>query len=180
MMASMSTTAWNFDNSHSSVGFNVRHMMIAKVHGAFSSWSGTLLLDATDLTKSSVNVSVDVASINTKDEKRDGHLKSADFFDVANTPTMTFVSTKVESAGGDELAVHGDLTIRGITKPIILKVELGGEGKDPWGNTRRGFEGKATINRKDFGLSWNAALETGGVLVSEKVEIVVDVQAIKA
>ena len=176
----MTATTWNFDLSHSSVGFHVRHMMIAKVHGQFQNWTGHLVLDEDDLTKSTVEVSIDAASLFTKDEKRDAHLRSADFFDVENFPQLTFKSTSVAKQSEDELEVTGDLTIRGVTKSVKLLVDLEGQGKDPWGNLRAGFAAKTTINRKDFGLHWNAALEAGGVLVGEKVEITLDIQAIKA
>jgi polyisoprenoid-binding protein YceI len=176
----MTATTWNFDLSHSSVNFAVRHMMIAKVRGRFQIWSGTLVIDDEDLTRSRVEVSIDAASVDTRDDKRDAHLRSADFFDVAQFPQLTFTSRTIERVGGDALAIHGDLTIRGITRPVTLDVELNGEAKDPWGGLRQGFEARATVNRKDFGLHWNAALETGGVLVGDRVEISLDVQAVKA
>lgn len=176
----MTATTWNFDLSHSSVNFHVRHLMVSKVHGRFQNWSGSLVIDNADITKSRVEVSIDTASVDTKEEKRDAHLRSADFFDSEKYPTMTFVSTHVERLGGDELDVTGNLTIAGTTKPVKLKVESNGTVKDPWGGTRTGFSAKTTINRKDFGLHWNAALEAGGVLVGEKVEITLEIEAIEA
>lgn len=176
----MTATTWNFDLSHSSVNFHVRHLMVSKVHGRFSKWGGSLAIDDADITKSHVEVTIETASVDTKDEKRDGHLRSPDFFDSEKHPTMTFTSTKVERVSDSELSVTGDLTIAGVTKSVKLAVENGGIAKDPWGGTRTGFSAKTSINRKDFGLHWNAALETGGVLVGEKVEITLEIEAIKA
>lgn len=170
--------AWNFDTSHSQLGFSVRHMVIAKVRGTFGKWSGTVSYDENDPQKSSVEVNVDVASIDTKEEKRDAHLRSGDFFDAEHHPTMTFKSREA-TKGGSGWILTGDLTIRGVTKPVKLDVEALGTGKDPWGNTKAAFTVKTTINRHDFGLNWNAALEAGGVLVGEKVEIEGDIQLVK-
>ena len=175
----MTTTKWDFDLSHSSVNFSVRHLMISKVRGRFTQWGGSLEIDDADLTRSSLEVSIEAASIDTRDDKRDEHLRSADFFDVANHPALTFKSTKIDKVSDAELAVTGDLTIRGVTRPVTLSVEVGGEVKDPWGGTRRAFEAKASVNRKDFGLNWNAALEAGGVVVGEKVEIAIEIEAIQ-
>ena len=175
----MSTTQWDFDLSHSSVNFHVRHLMVSKVHGRFSLWSGKLELDEQDLTKSRFEVEIDASSIDTKEPKRDDHLRSADFFDVAQFPNLTFKSTKIEKAG-DEYKVSGDLTIHGITKTVTLAVEGGDQiVKDPWGGQRTGFSAKTTVNRKDFGLTWNVALETGGFVVSDKIEITLEIEAIK-
>ncbi len=174
----MSAEQWDFDLSHSSVGFHVRHLMISKVHGRFLSWTGALHLDPVDPTKSSVEVQIDAASIDTKEPKRDDHLRSADFFDAANFPHLTFKSTRVVR-DGDDLAVDGELTIRGVTRPVHLKVEPAGEVKDPWGGTRTGFSAKTTISRKDFGLTWNQLLEAGGVAVGDKIEISLEIEAIK-
>ena len=176
----MTATTWNFDLSHSSVNFHVRHLMVSKVHGRFQQWGGTLVIDDADITRSRVEVSIETASVDTKDEKRDGHLRSPDFFDSAKYPTMTFVSTNVARVGDEELEVTGDLTIAGTTKSVKLRVETAGTVKDPWGGTRTGFSAKTSINRKDFGLHWNAALEAGGVLVGEKVEISLEIEAIQA
>lgn len=177
----MSTTTWNLDPAHSSAGFSVRHMMIAKVHGAFEKISGKLVYDAANPANSSVEATIDAASINTRDAQRDGHLKSADFFDVEKFPQLTFKSKKIEKAGSGELKVTGDLTIHGVTKEVVLAVEgPTGEHKDPWGNIKIGASGSTKINRKDFGLTWNAALEAGGVLVGDEVTITLDVQFAKA
>jgi polyisoprenoid-binding protein YceI len=176
----MTATTWNFDLSHSSVNFHVRHLMVSKVHGRFAKWGGTLVIDNADITKSRVEVSIETASVDTKEEKRDAHLRSPDFFDSEKYPTMSFVSTNVERKSDDELEVIGNLTIAGTTKPVKLLVESSGTVKDPWGGTRAGFSAKTTINRKDFGLHWNAALEAGGVLVGEKVEITLEIEAIEA
>jgi polyisoprenoid-binding protein YceI len=176
----MTSTRWDFDLSHSSLNFHVRHLMVSKVHGRFSIWSGVLELDEQDITRSSIDVTIDATSVDTKEDKRDAHLRSADFFDVEKFPTLTFKSTKVEKKGDDEVAMTGDLTIHGVTKSVTLAVELGGQVKDPWGGTRTGFSAKTSINRKDFGLGWNAVLEAGGVVVGEKVEITLEIEAIKA
>jgi polyisoprenoid-binding protein YceI len=176
----MATRTWKIDTSHSNVGFTVRHMMMLKVHGRFGKWDGKITLDEADPTRSSVAVSVDVASIDTNEAKRDGHLRSADFFDVEKFPKLTFESKRVTALGGGELEVAGDLTLHGVTKEVVLKAAQVGKGKDPWGNERIAFEATTSINRSDFGLKWNQALETGGVLVSEKVDITLEVQAIPA
>ena len=176
----MATRTWNIDTSHSAVRFTVRHLMISKVHGSFGSWKGALQIDPDNLAASSVKVEVDLASIDTKEEKRDGHLRSADFFDVEKFPTMTFVSKQVLAEGGKVTQVIGDLTIRDVTKQVTLEVEDHGAAKDPWGGERRGFEATTKINRKDFGLNWNVALEAGGVLVGEKIDITLEVEAIGA
>jgi len=176
----MSAHPWDLDISHSSVNFHVRHLMVSKVHGRFHNWSGTLLLDEDDITRSTVEVNIEANSIDTRDEKRDGHLKSADFFDVEKFPYLTFKSTKIDKVSDDELAVHGDLSIHGITKPVTLTVETGGQVKDPWGGTRTGFSAKTSISRKEFGLHWNVALETGGFVVGDKIEITLEIEAIKS
>ena len=175
----MTATTWDFDLSHSSVNFSVRHLMVSKVHGRFQSWTGTLVIDNDDITRSRVNVEIDANSIDTKEEKRDAHLRSPDFFDVENNPKLTFNSTSVKKVSDDELEVTGDLTIRGTTKSVVLKVESNGTVKDPWGGTRAGFSAKTSINRKEFGLHWNALLETGGVVVGEKIEIGLEIEAIQ-
>jgi polyisoprenoid-binding protein YceI len=176
----MTATTWNFDLSHSSVNFYVRHLMVSKVHGRFETWGGTLVIDDADITRSRVEVNIDAASIATKEEKRDAHLRSADFFDVENFPKLTFVSTAVKKISDEELEVTGDLTIRGVSKPITLKVESNGTVRDPWGGTRAGFSAKASFSRKEFGLHWNALLEAGGVVVGDKVEIGLEIEAIQA
>jgi len=170
---------WSFDNSHSSIGFSVRHLMISKVRGHFNQWGGTFDYDEEDPTRSKLSVRIDAASIDTRDEKRDAHLRSPDFFDVEKFPALTFESTKVER-DGDEFVVTGDLTIHGVTRAVQLKVESLGATKDPWGGYRAGFSASTSVNRKDFGLTWNAALETGGVLVGDKIEIGIEIEAIRA
>ena len=173
-------TTWNIDTSHSGAHFTVRHMVVSKVRGAFNRWQGTLQFDEQNPVASKVSVQIEAASIDTREEKRDAHLRSADFFDVAQYPTLSFESTKVEKVDGNNYRVTGDLTIHGITKQVVLDADYLGAGKDPWGNDRVGFEASTSINRKDFGLSWNQALEAGGVLVGDKVEIALDVEAVKA
>lgn len=174
------TTTWNIDPVHSVAEFKVKHMMISNVKGQFSSVTGSLLLDDGDISKSSVKATIDAGSINTRDAQRDEHLKSADFFDVQKFPSLTFTSTRVERKAEGELAVEGDLTIHGVTRNVVFSVEgPTAAGKDPWGNTRIGLSATTRINRKDFGLTWNAALETGGILVGEEVTITLDVQFIK-
>ena len=165
---------WVLDPSHSEVTFSVRHMMISKVRGTFGVKSATLIAPENPL-EARVEASVDVTSIDTKDEGRDTHLRSGDFFDTENFPTMEFVSTGARAEGG-ELFVDGDLTIRGITKPVSFELDFGGFGSDPWGNYKAGASAKTVINREDFGLTWNAALETGGVLVGKDVTISLDLQ----
>lgn len=168
----------NIDIAHFSVHFIVRHMVVSKVRGSFGAFSGTIELDADNVESSKVNVEIDAASIDTREPKRDAHLRSADFFDVENFPKLTFASTAVKKTGDDTLAVTGDLTIHGVTRPVTLKVESLGGGKDPWGNQRLVWSASTEINRKDFGLNWNQVLEAGGLLVSEKIVIELDVQAL--
>ena len=175
----MSTERWEIDSSHSSLHFSVRHLVIAKVRGAFTRWSGTLQVPDGDFSKATVAVTIDASSIETGVADRDGHLKSPDFFDVAQYPELRFVGTRVQPRSGDEIDVIGDLTIRGITREVVLRVEQHGQAKDPWGNVRAAFSAKTTIDRKDFGLTWNQALEAGGVLVGDKVEIEAEIQAVK-
>lgn len=176
----MATEKWDFDLSHSSIEFHVRHLMVSKVRGRFGAWTGRLELDPTDLAKSRLDVQIDAASVDTREPKRDDHLRSADFFDVATYPHLTFNSTAIEKTGDGEYRVTGDLTIHGVTKQVTLDVEGGDIVKDPWGGTRTGFSARTTINRKDFGLHWNVALETGGFLVSDKIDIALEIEAIKA
>jgi polyisoprenoid-binding protein YceI len=170
-------TRWVIDTVHSEVGFRVRHMMVSWTKGKFDKFEGTLELDANDITRSKVEVSIDVTSINTNAADRDGHLKSPDFFDAANFPKMTFTSQKVEALAGGALRVLGQLEIRGTKKAVALDVEpLSPAAKDPWGNIKRGTRATAKLNRKDFGLNWNSALELGGVLVGDEVEITLEVE----
>jgi polyisoprenoid-binding protein YceI len=181
MSTTTSTTTWNIDPAHSRAEFKVKHMMISNVKGSFSGLTGTLIEDTTDPSLSHLEASIDVSTVSTGDAQRDGHLKSADFFDHEQHPQMTFKSTKVEKKSEEEYAVTGDLTLHGVTKSVTFAVEgPSAPGKDPWGNTRIGLSATTKINRKDFGLVWNSALETGGVLVGEDVQIVLDVQFIKA
>ena len=169
---------WNVDASHSTIGFVARHLMVSKVRGRFATFTGTLTI-ADEPLASKVEASVDIASVTTGDETRDGHLKSADFFDADNFPTMTLVSTGIDKDGSDYV-LHTDLTIKGVTKPVDFELEFDGVSGDPWGGTRAGFSAQAEVNRKDWGLEWNVALETGGVLVGEKVKIQLDIEAVKA
>lgn len=175
-----SATIWNIDPEHSNIGFKVRHLMVSNVRGLFEKHSGVVDINDKDITKSKVEVTIDTASINTNVQKRDEHLRSADFFDVATFPAMTFVSKKVAKAGKNKLKVTGDLTLHGITKQVVLDVEgPTGESKDPWGVIRRGAVASTKINRKDFGLVWNKALETGGVVVGDEVTITLEIEMIK-
>ena len=169
---------WVLDPAHSEVTFSVRHMMISKVRGTFGMKSATLIAPENPL-EAKVEASVDVMSLDTKDDGRDAHLKSADFFDVENHPTMEFASTGAH-VKGDEFFVDGDLTIRGVTRPVSFEFEFGGFGTDPWGNYKAGATAKTVINREEFGLTWNAALETGGVLVSEKITLEFEISAIRS
>jgi polyisoprenoid-binding protein YceI len=175
----MTTNSWTFDAAHSGIGFAVRHLMISKVRGSFDKWTGTLQYDESDPTSTQIDVRIEAASINTKEDKRDAHLRSPDFFDVESHPELRFKSTLVRQ-DGDDYVVAGELTIRGVTRAVELTVERLGSGRDPWGGERAGFSAKTSINRKDFGLTWNQALETGGVLVGEKIEITLDVEAVRA
>lgn len=175
------TTTWNIDPVHSAVEFKVKHMMISNVKGQFTGIHGVLALDAADLANSLVEASIEAASITTRDLQRDAHLKSADFFDVETFPTLTFKSTRIRRVGDGELAVAGDLTIHGVTRNVVFTVDgPTSPAKDPWGNTRLGLSATTKINRKDFGLNWNAALETGGILVGDEVTVSLDVQFVKA
>ncbi len=185
MTASPATTSavttWKIDPAHSSAEFKVKHMMISNVKGSFTGISGLLSLDESDPTRSSVEATVPVATLSTGDEQRDGHLKSADFFDAEKYPTFSFKSTEVGRTAPGEHAVVGELTLHGVTKTVSFAVDGPSEpGKDPWGNTRIGLSATTRINRKDFGLTWNATLEAGGVLVGEDVTISLEIQFIKA
>lgn len=168
---------WTIDPAHSLAEFGVRHMMVSTVKGRFKDVEGTLIIDDSDLSKSSVHVEIAAASIDTRDEKRDAHLRSADFLDADNYPTITFTSTKVEPRGANDLRVTGDLTIRGVTRPVELKATFNGRGKSPFGQEVIGYSATTSINRKDFGLVWNVGLETGGVLVGDEVKISLEVEA---
>ncbi len=178
--AASAAQAWDIDPSHSSANFKVRHLMVSHVRGELGPVAGAVWIDDQDVTRSRIDVSIDARKIATRDDKRDEHLRSADFLDVANHPTVTFKSTRVERAGGDELRVTGDLTIRGTTRPVTLNVEsLAPAVSDPWGNTKRGATAHAKIHRKDWGLAWNVGLEAGGVLVGEEVAIELEVELLK-
>jgi polyisoprenoid-binding protein YceI len=177
-LADLTPGVWAVDASHSTVGFVARHLMVSKVRGRFGSFTGTVTIGEDPLA-SKVEATAETASITTGDDSRDGHLKSPDFFDVENFPTIGFASTGIDKHGSD-FVLHADVTIKGVTKPVDFELEFDGVSADPWGGTRVGFTAKAEINRKDWGLEWNVALETGGVLVGEKVKIELDVEAVKA
>jgi polyisoprenoid-binding protein YceI len=175
------TTTWNIDPAHSVAEFKVKHMMISNVKGHFAKVSGTLSRDEFDVTNSRVEALIDASSIGTRDDQRDAHLKSADFLHVEKFPSLSFKSTRIRATGDGELAVEGDLSIRGVTRKVTFHVEgPTAPAKDPWGNTRVAVSATTKINRKDFGLTWNAALETGGILVGDEVTITLDVQFVKA
>ena len=171
---------YNLDPSHSRVGFVTRHAMIAKVRGSFNEVSGTASINGADPAASTLEVTIQTASVDTRDANRDGHLASADFFDAATYPTITFVGTGFDITADDTVVVTGDLTIKGITRSVTIPFEFGGVATDPFGNSRAGFEGRVVVNRKDWGLTWNAALETGGVLVADKVTLELEVSAVRA
>ncbi|MGA5416214.1 YceI family protein [Streptomyces pseudogriseolus] len=173
------TGEYELDPAHTTIGFVARHAMVTNVKGHFKEFSGTLHLDGADPGKSTASLDVVMDSIDTGNADRDGHLRSADFFKIDEFPTMTFRSTKAEALGGDDYRITGDLTILGTTRPISIDLEFNGAAKDPFGNERVGFEGKAEILRSEWGLTWNAALETGGVLVSDKIKLNFDISAIR-
>jgi polyisoprenoid-binding protein YceI len=175
------TTTWNIDPVHSIAEFKVKHMMISNVKGQFTAVAGVMTLDENDVTNSRVEASIEAASVNTRDAQRDAHLKSADFFDVEKFATLSFKSTRVTRAANGELSVAGELTIHGVTRNVVFAVDgPTAPGKDPWGNTRIGLSTTTKINRKDFGLTWNAALEAGGILVGDEVTITLDLEFVKA
>jgi polyisoprenoid-binding protein YceI len=172
-------TKWSLDPTHSEMGFKVKHMMITNVSGAFGNFSADVETEEHDFTTANITFTADVNSISTGNPDRDAHLKSADFFDTVNHPQLKFVSTDLQKTDQDSFILRGNLTIREVSKPVTLNVEFGGIGKDPWGNEKAGFTVTGKINRTDFHLNWNAALETGGVLVSEEVRLFAEVQLIK-
>ena len=176
----MTSSKWNIDASHSNIDFTVRHMVVSKVRGHFTKFTADLELDLDKLENSKVSAKIDTNSIDTREEKRDGHLRSPDFFDVANHPSMDFVSTSVTKISNEKLQIHGNLTIRGTTKAVVLDTEILGRGKNPWGQDVISISATTKINRTDFGLKWNQALEAGGVLVSENVDIHLDIEAAAA
>ena len=179
-MAPNKTTQWMIDSSHTNVNFSIKHMMIAKVQGGFEKVSGTLELDEAAPARSTIDVSIETASISTREPKRDEHLKSADFFNAEKYPRITFKSKKIEAQGSDHYIVNGELSIHGVSQPVALSVEVAGSAiKDPFGNIRMGASATTKIKRKDFGLTWNAALEAGGVLVGDDVSISLDVEFVK-
>ena len=180
-LTSQQTSTWNIDPVHSTAEFKVKHMMIANVKGTFSKVSGVITFDESDLTKSKVEASIEAASIDTRDDQRDAHLRSADFLDVENYPRLSFASGSVKKAGNGKLSVEGDLTIRGVTRRVDFAVEgPTPPAKDPWGNVRVAISATTKIDRKDFGLTWNAALETGGILVGDLVTISLEAEFVKA
>lgn len=174
------TGTYAIDPVHSQIGFTARHAMVTKVRGTFDEFEGTITIDGNDPSKSSAAVTVQVASVNTRNEQRDAHLRTNDFLDLENFPTITFTSTAISHEGGDDFRVTGDLTIKDVTRSVTIPLEFQGSAKDPFGNTRVGFEGSLPINRSDYGVTFNAALETGGVLVSEKITLEFEISAVKA
>lgn len=176
----METTKWSLDPMHSEINFKVKHMMIANVSGSFNKFNASAETEGNDFTKAKINFNAEVNSIDTNNEQRDGHLRSPEFFDAEKFPHIKFESTSVEKKNEEEYALNGNLTVRDVTKPVSLKMNFGGIGKDPYGNTKAGFTVEGKINRKDFGLSWNAPLETGGVLVGEDLKIQSEIQMLKA
>lgn len=180
-MATQTTTKtkWNLDPAHSEVGFKVRHMMITNVSGSFEKFDVKTETEGNDFGTAKINFTADLTSITTGSPDRDNHLKSADFFDVAKYPELKFISTKLEKQDDENFILQGNLTIRDVTSPVTLHVEFGGIGKDPWGNERAGFTIAGKISRTDFGLNWNTALETGGVLVGEDVKLSAEVELVK-
>lgn len=175
----MALETWQVDAAHSGVHFTVRHMVIAKVRGRFTRWTAKLQLDPADLSRSSVEVEIDAKSIDTGEPDRDTHLRSPDFLSADKFPRLEYRSRRVQVLSPDRLRVTGELTIRDVSREVTLDVEYGGLGKDPWGNQRSGFTASTSVNRKDFGLTWNQALETGGVLVADRVDIEIEVEAIQ-
>jgi polyisoprenoid-binding protein YceI len=176
----MANSKWNIDASHSSLQFSVRHMVITKVRGAFKTYTGSLELnEGNDLELAKVDVVIDAASIDTAEPRRDEHLRGTDFLDVASFPTLRFESRAIAQRG-ERYRVEGDLTIHGVTRPVVLDAEFQGQAKDPWGGQRAAFNAKTSVNREDFGLTWNQALEAGGLLVGTKIDIEIEVQAVKA
>lgn len=174
----MALTEWNFDTAHSAIEFTVRHMLVSKVRGRFTKWTGKLEIDEKDISKSRFEADIDVASIDTHEDKRDAHLRSGDFFDAEKHPKITFKSKSVKADGKEKLVVTGDLTIRGTTKEVVLDIERGGiVAKDPWGFRRAGFTAQTTIDRKEFGVSWNQVLDQGGFALADKIAIHIEIEA---
>ncbi|GAC1519572.1 MAG: YceI family protein [Herpetosiphon sp.] len=171
---------WTIDASHSAIDFSVRHMMISTVRGSFAKFSGTVNIDEADPTRSAVEVQIDASSIDTRDAQRDGHLRGPDFFDAEKFPTLTFKSKRVERHGESQARIIGDLTIRDVTREVTLDTEYNGQAKSPWGTVSAGFEAHTKISRKDWGLTWNAALETGGMLVGDEIKISIQIEVVKS
>jgi len=176
----MATTKWTIDPAHSEIQFKVKHLMVTTVTGSFKKFEGGAESETDDFDDAKISFSADIASIDTNSPDRDGHLKSADFFELEKYPKLQFTSTSFTKKGDGDYELTGDLSIKGITKPVKLKVNYAGQAKDPWGNTKAGFELEGKINRKDWGLAWNAPLEAGGVLVSDEVRLLAEIQLIKA
>jgi polyisoprenoid-binding protein YceI len=177
VLSTLPAGTYTIDASHSRVGFSARHAMVTKVRGSFNDYTGSAVVADGAAT---ISIEINAASIDTRSADRDGHLQSSDFFDVATFPKITFKSTSVKDSGSENISVTGDLTIKDVTKPITIEFEYTGTAKDPFGNDRFGFEGESEINRKDFGLTWNAALETGGILVSENIKLEFEISTIAA
>ena len=175
----MASTKWVLDPTHSDLQFKIKHLMITNVTGTFGQLSGDVTAEGDDFSNAAVNFTIGADSINTNNEQRDGHLKSPDFFDVAAHPEITFASTNLAKKGGDDYTLEGNLTMHGVTKPVSLDVEFGGIQQDPYGQTKAGFEVSGKINRKDFGLSWGAVTETGGVMLGDDVKLTANVQFVK-
>jgi polyisoprenoid-binding protein YceI len=175
----MSTERWQIDSSHSGIQFTVRHLVIAKVRGQFSRWTGALEAPGSDFAQAALDVVIDASSIDTGVADRDAHLRSADFFDVERHPEITFKSTAVTRTGADRLRVGGALTIKGVTREVGLDVEILGQAKDPWGNERAAFSATTSIDRREFGLTWNQVLEAGGVMVGDRIDIAIDIEAVR-
>lgn len=176
----MTTSNWSFDKAHSGITFSVRHMMITNVRGGFNDFDAVVTADTSDFASAEATITIDVNSINTKDEGRDGHLKSPDFFNAEQFPQITFKKTSLESKGGDDYKLTGDITIVGVTKSITLNAEIAGPAKDPWGNEKLGVTADGVINRSDFGLTYNAALETGGFLIGDAIKVHIELEFAKA
>jgi polyisoprenoid-binding protein YceI len=178
--ATATRTTWNIDAAHSQVEFAVRHMMISTVRGRFAGVKGTVVTDDSDPARAEVDVVIDVNSIDTREPQRDAHLKSADFFDAEKFPVLTFKGTRVTGAQGDQFKLVGDLTIHGVTREVTLDVTSEGRATDPWGGERAGYSAVTRINRREFGLTWNQALETGGLIVGDEIKISLDLELVKA
>ena len=173
----MAKTQWVVDEAHTSIDFSVKHMMVSKVKGTFHKFDATIVADPEDLTTADIEFNIDASSIDTRNADRDNHLRNSDFFNVESTPTITFKSTKIVKTSDDEYDLTGDLTMAGVTKPVTFTVTFEGQGQDPWGNKVAGFSAEGKIKRSDFGITWNAALETGGVLVGDEVKLSIELEA---